>query len=189
MKRPRYLRWGEAERYFVKRMGDSRFTYRLVDDPERSGLCFRCGRHADKGHKSIVVHCQETGEILEYGVSCWPDQMLMELRKAIRRETDAVRKARMIENLERFCSSVEDQGLWSEGYKDPKKRMSQISPSTGSGKAAPRKKIIYVVTDVFNKTVRTFDFQHKEEAIRFAETMELRGKGKHFVRQSQESIS
>jgi hypothetical protein len=189
MERPWNLRGGEAEKYFCKRMGENIFTYRIVVDPEGNSFCLRCGRHVGKGQKICVIHSHEAGETLKYGVSCWPDQMLMELRKAIRIERDAARKARMVVNLEKFCSTVEDQGHWSGGYIDLKKRVSQPRPGAGSRTTEPRKRISYVVTDVFNKLVRTFTFQQKEDAIKFAEAMEARGRGKHSVRQAHEPVS
>ena len=88
----RDLRWGGAVRYFVKRMAETVFTYYGFAVTTRNGHCCRCGRYPGVRQRLHILVDETKQELLEYGIDCWPLNMLPALQKAIQEERDEERQ-------------------------------------------------------------------------------------------------
>lgn len=101
---PRSFRQDEADRYFVRRAGETRFHYRgLAVTAAKAkpngacGFCCRCGRKpvSSSARLHVIEDKRNPGEFFEYGADCWEGAMKAALAEAVAAETDQ-RRARML---------------------------------------------------------------------------------------------
>jgi hypothetical protein len=98
----RDLRWGRADEYLIRRLGQARFHFRGFAPTTPRGCCCRCGRRPNGTGRLYIATDRTRNEVLEYGIDCWPRRVLPAVASAIDREADPARKQLLEANYALF---------------------------------------------------------------------------------------
>jgi hypothetical protein len=88
------------------------------------------------------------------------------------------RRTRSIRDLRAEAEAIERLGLNTPPERKPRSEPTERRPKPETHQ---RMKLVWVVRDIGNRTVKTFDYPDKAQAEAFAAELKARGKGNHFV--------
>jgi hypothetical protein len=160
-------------------MAETVFTYYGFAVTTRNGHCCRCGRFPGVRQRLHILVDETKQELLEYGIDCWPLNMLPALQKAIQEERDEERKKVMQANFARF-SRLNDAETISEP--DGKTlRWMELQRERSMTGLTTTNKVVWTVKATNFKIVGTFDYTEKAEAEALVSKLMSEGKGEHFV--------
>ncbi len=94
--------------------------------------------------------------------------------------------------LRAAAEAAEALGLNSTTETRPRKPAgdpSEPAPLRSKPVAGPRMRVVWAVCDMGGRTVATFDYSQKAEALAHLADLKARGKGSHFLRSVKEPIS
>jgi hypothetical protein len=76
------------------------------------------------------------------------------------------------------------------GLNTPPERKPRTEPTEHRPKPAPtqRMRVVWAVCDLGGRTVATFDYPSKAEALAFISELKARGQGEHFLRSVKEPM-
>jgi hypothetical protein len=76
------------------------------------------------------------------------------------------------------------------GLNTPEEKKPRSAPTERRARPAPttRMRVVWAVCDIGGRTVASFDYPQKADALAHAAQLEAKGKGKHFVRSVKEPM-